>query len=157
MAIEKVKNYFKSLKLEDRILEFSQTCATVKDAAVAINCFESEIAKSLSFLVNGKPIVIVMAGDVKIDNSKFKSVFGVKPSLIPIQLLNELIGHDVGGICPFAVNENVQIYLDNSLKEHVYLYPAAGSSNSAIKLSLNELEKYSNYTSWVEVSKKISS
>lgn len=95
--------------------------------------------------------------NIKIDNSKFKSVFGVKPSFIPIQLLNELIGHDVGGICPFAVNENVQIYLDNSLKEHVYLYPAAGSSNSAIKLSLNELEKYSNYTSWVEVSKKISS
>lgn len=155
MSLVKVKEYFKKYGLENKIMEFDVSSATVKDAAKAINCKEEEIAKTLSFIVANKPILIVVAGDSKIDNGKFKTEFQTKAKMIPFDNVEELIGHAVGGVCPFGINENVDVYLDNSLKRFKIVYPACGSSNSAIKLTLNELEKISNYKKWVDVCKDI--
>ena len=153
MAIEKVKQYFKNWGLENRIQEFAISSATVKLAAEALRCEPCRIAKTLSFLVNGKPILIVAAGDVKIDNAKYKAQFGTKAKMIPAQEAEEWIGHAVGGICPFAVKEGVTIYLDESLKRFDTVFPACGSSNSAIELTIDELEKYSNFSAWIDVCK----
>lgn len=154
MSLLKVREYLKKYNLEERIREFPVTSATVKDAALALKCREEEIAKTLSFMVDDKPILIVLAGNYKIDNSKFKAEFHTKAKMISSDLVEKLIGHGVGGVCPFGVNENVLIYLDVSLKEHKIIYPAAGTSNSAVKLTLEELEKVSNYKKWVDVGKK---
>lgn len=153
MSIEKVKEYFKQYNIENRILELDHTSATVELAAKALDCQPSDIAKTMSFLVGENPIVVVMAGDMRIDNPKYKHTFGKKAKMIQTDVVEEIIGHQVGGVCPFAVNENVKVYLDESLKAHEYIYPACGSSNSAIKLSISELEKYSNYVEWVDVCK----
>lgn len=155
MSLLKVKEYLKKYNLEERIMEFPVTSATVKDAALALKCNEEEIAKTLSFMVDDKPILIVVAGDYKIDNSKFKAEFHTKAKMIPSTLVENLIGHAVGGVCPFGVKEDVDIYLDISLKKLKTVYPAAGTSNSAVKLTLEELEKVSNYKKWVDVCKKI--
>ena len=155
MAIEKVKEYFRKYGMEDRIQEFQVSSATVALAAQALNCEHGRIAKTLSFMVNEKPILIVAAGDVKIDNPKYKAQFGTKAKMLSPQQVEELIGHAVGGVCPFAVNENVSIYLDESLKRFETVFPACGSSNSAIELTIDELEKYSLYTDWVDVCKDI--
>ena len=155
MSIIKVKEYFKKFGKDKDIQEFEISSATVALAAQALNCKESEIAKTLSFQLKDGVILIVMAGDYKIDNSKFKATFQEKAVMLKFDEVENLIGHAVGGVCPFAINEGVKVYLDNSLKEHKYVYPACGSSNSAIKLSIAELEKYSNYTSWVDVGKLI--
>ncbi len=153
MSIIKAKEYLKKFNLDNQVMEFPVSSATVEEAAKAINCEEKEIAKSLSFLVEDKPILIVVAGDCKIDNGKYKAEFSTKAKMIPFEKVEELIGHAVGGVCPFGLNENVDIYLDESLKRLQTVYPACGSSNSAIKLKVEELEKIVNYKKWVNVCK----
>lgn len=153
MSIEKVKNYFKAFGLEDRIREFETSSATVELAAAALNCEPERIAKSLSFIVKDKPVIIVTAGDVKIDNKKFKNIFETKARMIDKDMVGDLIGHDVGGVCPFAIKDGVEVYLDDSLKRFDTVFPACGSSNSAIELSIEELEKCSNYKAWLDVCK----
>lgn len=153
MSIEKVKEYFKSLGIEERIQEFEISSATVELAAKALNCEESRIAKTLSFHVGDKVVLVVAAGDVKIDNAKYKAQFGKKAKMLSFDEAESLIGHAVGGVCPFAVNEGVETYLDISLKRFDTVFPACGSSNSAIELSMKELEQYSQYISWVDVCK----
>ena len=155
MSFVKAKEYLKKFGLENKIMEFDVSSATVEEAAKAINCKEEEIVKTLSFIVDDKPILIAVAGDSKIDNNKFKAEFQTKAKMIPFERVEELIGHTVGGVCPFGVNENVEVYLDNSLKRFTTVYPACGSSNSAVKLTLDELEKTSSYKKWVDVSKNI--
>ena len=153
MAIEKVKEFFKTFNIENRVIEFETSSATVELAALALNCEPCRIAKTLSFLVNENPILIVCAGDVKIDNSKFKAQFNTKAKMLEFAQVEPLIGHAVGGVCPFAINENVKVYLDESLKRFTTVFPACGSSNSAIELTISELEKYSNFVSWIDVCK----
>lgn len=153
MSLERAKKYLERYNLEDKIMEFTQSSATVKEAAKAIGCKESEIAKTLSFLIEDKPILIVVAGDCKIDNGKYKQEFGKKAKMIPYEEVEKLIGHNVGGVCPFGINENVTVYLDNSLKKFDTIYPACGESNTAVKLTIEELEKTSNYKKWIDVCK----
>lgn len=155
MSFLKAKKHLQKYGLEDKIMEFDVSSATVEEAAKAINCKESEIAKTLSFIIEDKPILIVISGDSKVDNSKFKEEFHTKAKMIPFEKVEELIGHAAGGVCPFGINENVEVYLDNSLKRFEIIYPACGSSNSAVKLTLNELEEISNYKKWVDVCKSI--
>lgn len=155
MSKEAVKEYFKKYGIENRIQELEESSATVELAAKALGCEPERIAKTLSFKVEDKPILIVVAGDAKIDNAKYKAKFNTKAKMLNIEEVEELIGHKVGGVCPFAIKENVKVYLDISLKRFEYVYPAAGSGNSAIKLSIEELEKYSNYNEWVDVSKLV--
>lgn len=155
MSFIKAKEYIEKYGLEKNIMEFTVSSATVEEAARAVNCREEEIAKTLSFLVEEKPIVIVVAGDKKIDNSKYKAEFHSKAKMIPFDNVEKLIGHEVGGVCPFGIKENVQVYLDISLKRFPIVYPACGSSNSAIKLTIEELEKISNYKKWIDVCKDI--
>ena len=152
MAIDKVKSYFKQFNMDNRIIEFNVSSATVEDAAKALNTEGKRIAKTLSFKTKDNIILIVLAGDAKISNSKYKSLFHEKAHMLQFDEVNELIGHPVGGVCPFAVNDNVIIYLDESLKRFKTVFPACGSTNSAIELSIEELEKYSNYKSWIDVS-----
>lgn len=153
MAIEKVKAYFAEYNMEGKILEFEVSSATVELAAKAVNCEPERIAKTLSFVVQEKPILIVAAGDAKIDNSKYKAMFHTKAKMIPAQDVEDLIGHAVGGVCPFGINDEVVVYLDESLKRFESVFPACGSSNSAIELSISELERYSNYKEWIDVCK----
>ncbi len=153
MAIEKVKAYFKQLGIDARVLEFDVSSATVELAAQALNCEPCRIAKSLSFLVDGAAVLVVAAGDARVDNAKFKAKFHVKAKMLSPADTEALIGHAVGGVCPFAVNDGVKVYLDDSLKRFETVFPACGSSNSAIELTLPELERYSNCTEWVDVCK----
>ena len=153
MSIEKVRDYFKKYNMEERIQKFEESSATVELAAKALKCEPKRIAKTLSFKINDKPILIVVAGDAKIDNSKYKAQFNKKAKMLTYEEVLELIGHPVGGACPFAINDGVIVYLDESLKRFETVYPACGSANSAIELSIEELEKYSNYISWVDVCK----
>lgn len=153
MAIESVKDYFREIGLEDRIQEFTVSSATVALAAQALGCEECRIAKTLSFHVDDKVVLIVAAGDAKIDNSKYKAQFGTKAKMLAFDEAEELIGHAVGGVCPFAVNEGVEVYLDVSLKRFETVFPACGSSNSAIELNMEELEKYSGSLAWIDVCK----
>ena len=153
MSIERVREYFKARGIEDRIREFDSSSATVALAAQALHCEENRIAKTLSFHVKEKVVLIVMAGDAKIDNPKYKAQFGTKAKMLTPEEVETLVGHAVGGVCPFAVNEGVKVYLDVSLKRFETVFPACGSSNSAIELTIAELEKYSGYTDWVDVCK----
>lgn len=153
MAIEKVRNYFRGMGMEHRIQEFDASSATVELAAKALSCEPCRIAKTLSFIVNDDPILIVTAGDAKIDNGKYKKRFGTKAKMLVSEDVPELVGHAVGGVCPFAVNEGVKVYLDQSLKRFETVFPACGSSNSAIELTIEELERYSLYCEWVDVCK----
>ncbi len=153
MAIDKVREYMKKYGRENDIMEFGVSSATVSEAAQAIGCDEESIAKTLSFIVNNIPIVIVVAGDKKIDNRKYKDYFHEKAKMVPYDKLAEIIGHEAGGVCPFGLNEGVLVYLDKSLKEHDIVYPACGSHNSAIKLSIDELENITNFEDWIDVSK----
>jgi len=139
MAIEKVREYFRSKGIEDRIQEFETSSATVALAAQALGCAENRIAKTLSFHVGEDIILVVAAGDAKIDNAKYKGFFGAKAKMLAFEEAEPLIGHAVGGVCPFAVNDGVKVYLDVSLKRFDTVFPACGSSNSAIELSLDEL------------------
>ena len=153
MAIEKVREFFKNFGMEERILEFSVSSATVELAAKALGCEPKRIAKTLSFMVGENPILIVAAGDARIANPKYKAQFGTKAAMLAFEDAEKLIGHAVGGVCPFAVNEGVLVYLDESLRRFETVFPAAGSSNSAIELSIPELEKYSGSLGWIDVCK----
>jgi prolyl-tRNA editing enzyme YbaK/EbsC (Cys-tRNA(Pro) deacylase) len=153
MSIEKVRRYFSAYGLEDKILEFDVSSATVELAAKALGCEGKRIAKTLSFDINNNGVLIVTAGDAKIDNAKFKARFHTKARMLSAAAAAEVIGHAVGGVCPFAQNDGVGVYLDESLKRFDTVYPACGSANSAIELTIAELEKYSNYIEWVDVCK----
>ena len=139
--------------MEERILEFDVSSATVQLAAEALHCEPCRIAKTLSFSLSGAPILIVAAGDARIDNQKYKARFGAKAKMLTPDEAVELIGHAVGGVCPFATKEGVTVYLDKSLKRFDTVFPACGSSNSAIELTVPELERYSGYAEWVDVCK----
>lgn len=153
MSIEKVKQFFADYGMEARILEFPVSSATVELAAQALNCEGCRIVKTLSFSVNGAPILICAAGDAKVDNAKYKAYFGVKAKMLSHEDAAAMIGHAVGGVCPFAVNEGVSVYLDESIKRFETVFPAAGSSNSAVELTIPEMERYSNFSAWVDVCK----
>ena len=153
MSLEKAKEHLKKYKLDQNIMEFITSSATVQEAAIALNCTEGEIAKTLSFMVEEKPILIVVSGDAKIDNSKYKAEFHKKTKMIPHENVEKIIGHQVGGVCPFGINEGVEVYLDKSLQKYKTVYPASGSSNSAVKLTIQELEQASNYQKWIDVCK----
>lgn len=153
MAIDKVRAYFKQFDMENRIQEFDVSSATVELAAEALHCEPCRIAKTLSFMVNDKPILIVMAGDVKIDNAKYKTQFKTKAKMLGYDEVESCIGHAVGGVCPFAIQNDVDVYLDNSLKRFETVFPACGSSNSAIELTIEELDKYAAPVEWIDVCK----
>ena len=153
MAIEKVKAYFASLGMEERVLEFEVSSATVELAAAAVGCEPGRIAKTLSFDVRGTAVLIVCAGNARIDNPKYKAQFSAKAKMLTPDEAAEKVGHAVGGVCPFAVNEGVEVYLDESLKAYETVYPACGSSNSAIELTIPELEQVSGFAAWVDVCK----
>lgn len=153
MAIEKVKAYFKEFGIENKVMELENSSATVELAAAALGTAPERIAKTLSFLVDDNPILIVAAGDARVDNKKYRTFFGAKAKMIPSEDVERIIGHAIGGVCPFAINEGVKVYLDESLKRFETVFPACGSSNSAIELTMQELEKYSNSSNWIDVSK----
>lgn len=151
MSLESAKKHIEKFQLQDRISIHNEIIPTVADAANQIGCSESQIAKTLAFMVNEKPILIVMAGDKKVNNKEFKNTFGVKAKMIKPEFTLELIGHEIGGICPFGIKDNVLVYLDESLKKHEIIYPACGSRDSSIELSIEELEKVSNFEYWINV------
>lgn len=153
MAVEKVREYLRTYHMEERILEFDVSSATVELAAQAVGCEPERIAKTMSFLVNEEVILIVTAGDVKIDNKKYKQYFHAKAKMIPFEEVEEYIGHAPGGVCPFAVKEGVRAYLDESLKRFETVYPAAGSANSAVRLTPQELEQCIENVTWIDVCK----
>lgn len=153
MSIDKVKAYLKSFGLDGRVQEFAVSSATVELAAQALGCEPGRIAKTLSFMVHEHPILVVAAGDARIDNPKYKARFAAKARMLSPQEAETLVGHAVGGVCPFAVAEGVAVYLDESLKRFKTVFPACGSSNSAIELTIPELERCSGYEAWVNVCK----
>lgn len=153
MSIERVKAYFRAYGLEENIQEFEVSSATVQLAAEALHCEPQRIAKTLSFMINGNAVLVVMAGDAKIDNAKYKAQFGLKAKMLSPEEAEQMVGHAVGGVCPFAVNKDVKVYLDISLKRFETVFPACGSSNSAIKLTIPELQQYSRPIGWVDVCK----
>ena len=153
MSVERVREYLKQWNAEERILEFDVSSATVELAAQALHCAPAHIAKTLSFHLEERVVLIVAAGDARIDNRKYKARFGKKAVMLAAEEAEELVGHAVGGVCPFAVKEGVEVYLDLSLKRFQEVYPACGSSNSAICLTIPELECFSGYLEWVDVCK----
>lgn len=153
MSVEVVKEFFKKWNMEDRIQEFPISSATVEEAAEALHCEEKRIAKTMSFLVNGKAILIVMAGDAKVDNPKYKAQFHTKAIMLKPDEVIEMIGHPAGGVCAFGIKDDIKVYLDESLKRYETVFPACGSRNSAIELTLLELEKYSGYCEWINICK----
>lgn len=154
MSIERVRAYFREFGMEERILEFDVSSATVELAAQAVGVEGARIAKTLSFLLKDDScVLIVAAGDAKVDNAKYKAFFGTKAKMLPHDAVPEYVGHAVGGVCPFAVKEGVKVYLDESLKRFDTVFPAAGSGNSAIEMTMGDLEKYSGYTAWIDVCK----
>ena len=153
MSIEKVRKLFAQYGIADRIREFDVSSATVELAAQALHCEPCRIAKTLSFMVNGAPILIVAAGDARIDNPRYKAQFGTKAKMLTPDEAVALVGYAVGGVCPFAVNEGVTVYLDASLRRFETVFPACGSSNSGIEMTPEELEKYAAPAAWVDVCK----
>lgn len=155
MSLEKVKQYFHEFGLEDQVKVLSQSSATVEAAAVAVGCEPARIAKTMSFFVGNEAILIVVAGDVKIDNKKYKEFFHQKAKMIPFDEVEKYVGHAPGGVCPFVIPEGVKVYLDVSLKRFEIVYPAAGTGNSAVELSVDELAKYSKMLEWIDVCKLV--
>ena len=153
MSIELAREYLEKFGIEDRIQEFTVSSATVALAAEALGCAPQRIAKTMAFLVDGAAILIVAAGDVKVDNSKYKQQYHTKAKMLSPDELVEMVGHAMGGVCPFGVKEGVTVYLDESLKRFTTVYPACGSPSSAIELTIPQLEQYSGYTAWVDVCK----
>ena len=153
MSIEKAKAYLRQFGAEDRVIEFPVSSATVELAAEAAHCEPARIAKTLSFLVDGGCALVVAAGDAKVDNPRFKAQFHTKAKMLTPGEVEAMVGHAVGGVCPFAVNPGVKIYLDASLRRFETVFPACGSSNSAIELTIPEMEKYSGYKEWIDVCK----
>ena len=152
MSIERVRAFMRERNMEDRILEFDVSSATVALAAEAVGCAPERIAKTLSFLVDGGAVLVVAAGDARVDNPKFKAQFHTKAKMLTPEEVVNLVGHAVGGVCPFAVNEGVKVYLDESLRRFETVFPACGSANSAIELTLSELEQLSG-GEWIDVCK----
>ncbi|MBF4692251.1 YbaK/EbsC family protein [Fusibacter ferrireducens] len=153
MAFDRVKKYFENVGLGDRVKELENSSATVELAAKAIGCEPKQIAKTMSFFIEEQPVLIVTAGDAKIDNKKYKQTFDKKAKMIPWDQVEERIGHSPGGVCPFAVKTDVEVYLDVSLRRFDYVYPAGGSGNSAVKVTLEELIEYSESKGWIDVCK----
>ncbi|WP_339255635.1 YbaK/EbsC family protein [Paenibacillus sp. FSL R5-0713] len=153
MAIEKVKDFFKQYGMNSQIIEFEVSSETVDLAASALGCEPKRIAKTLSFMVNGQAVLVVAAGDAKVDNKKFKEYFKTKAKMLSPDETMDMVGHAIGGVCPFAIKNDVSVYLDISLKRFETIYPACGSSNSAIELTIKQLEKYSSYSEWIDVCK----
>ena len=153
MSLEQVKQYFDSLGLGQRVHELAQSSATVEEAAVAVGCEPERIAKTMSFLLGEEPILIVTAGDARIDNKKYKEHFHQKAKMIPGELVEQYVGHAPGGVCPFGIPEKTRVFLDVSLKRFEIVYPAAGTSNSAVELSIKELEDCSRSREWIDVCK----
>lgn len=153
MAIDQVRAYLRAFGAEERILEFPVSSATVALAAQALGCEEARIAKTLSFAQGEGCILVVAAGDAKVDNAKFKARFAMKAKMLSPDDAQRLVGHAVGGVCPFGVNAGVPVYLDESLRRFETVFPACGSANSAIELTLDELERFSGAESWVDVCK----
>ena len=151
MSLDKAKNHLEKFGLEDRIKEFTVSSATVALAAEALGTEEARIAKSLSFMCNDEPILIIAAGDAKVNNAKYRATFGTKARMLPFESVEELIGHGVGGVCPFGVNDGVKVYLDESLRRFEIVYPAAGTASSAVELTIDELERASVSVGWVDV------
>ena len=153
MALERAKEYLRNKGFEDRIIIPEHTSATVAEAAEALGCEPGMIAKTLSFLQGEQPVLILAEGMARIDNKKYKSYFGCKAKMIPADMVEPLIGHDIGGVCPFGVNDGVLVYLDVSLKMHETVYPAAGTDHSAVRLSIEDLERACDYAEWIDVCK----
>ncbi len=153
MSVEKVQKYFDDLGLGSRVIIPEKSSATVEEAALAIGCEPKEIAKTMSFLLGGSPMLIVTAGDTKVDNAKYKGTFHEKARMIPGDQVEGFIGHPPGGVCPFAIDKSIPVWLDVSLKRFDIVYPAAGSGHSAVKLTVDELERYSGSSGWVDVCK----
>jgi len=153
MSVELVKKYFSQWNMEGRVQEFPVSSATVAEAAVALGCKEQEIAKTMAFKIDRHAILIVTAGDAKVDNGKYKAKFHAKAAMLKGDEVEEMTGHPIGGVCPFAPKDGVTVYLDVSMKRFQKVYPACGSANSAIGLSLEELEKYSKFQEWIDVCK----
>ena len=153
MALEKARAYLAQKGFDERIIIPEQSSATVAEAAAALGCAPGMIAKTLSFLQNDRPVLILAEGLSRIDNQKYRARFGCKAKMIPPEQVEALIGHAVGGVCPFGVNEGVTVYLDESLKQHETVYPAAGSDHSAVRLSIAELERCCNGPEWVDICK----
>ena len=153
MSIERVKEYFAKENIEAPIMEFDVSSATVELAAAAIGCEPERIAKTMAFKDGDGCLLVVIAGDAKVDNAKYKQQFGTKAKMVPIDELEQLVGHAIGGVCPFGINEGVPVYLDESLKRFKTVFPACGSSNSAVELTIAQLEQYSVAIEWVDVCK----
>lgn len=151
--MDKVKEYLKKYNMDDKIIEFDASTATVELAAKALNCEEARIAKTLSFRLKDKCILIVTAGDKKIDNAKYRNEFGEKAKMLHFEEVLDVIGHPVGGVCPFAINDGIEIYLDNSLKEYKTVFPACGSNHNAIEITPEDLERVTDCTKWIDVTK----
>lgn len=154
MSVERVREYFRRYGLADRIMEFDRSSATVELAAATLGCEPGRIAKTLSFVLKGKVLLVVVAGDARIDNAKYKTCFGIKAKMLPREKTEALVGYSAGGVCPFAVNSGVEVCLDVSVKRYERVFPACGSANSAIGLSIAELERYSGGI-WVDVCKNM--
>lgn len=154
MSLTKVQEYFRGTELETKVIVLEESSATVALAAAALGTEEDRIAKTLSFLVHDEPVLIVVSGQSKVDNKKFKAKFAAKAKMLSFDSVEELIGHAPGGVCPFAVKEDVKVYLDESLKKHEIVYPAAGSDNSAVEMTIPQLERYSGFLEWVDVCKE---
>lgn len=153
MAVDKARAHLRAFGLDDRIMEFEVSSATVELAAKAVGCAPEMIAKTLSFIVGDNTVLIVAAGDARIDNTKFKAQFHTKAKMPPADQVEELVGHKAGGVCPFGVNDGVEVYLDASLRRFDIVYPAASSANSAVRLTVDELERSSGSLGWVDVCK----
>ena len=153
MSREKVIAYFKKNNLENKIYEFEESSATVELAAQRLNCKPERIAKTLAFMVENNPILIVAAGDAKVDNVKYRQEFNSKAIMVPKEDLEALVGHSVGGVCPFAIKQGVKVYLDTSIKRFDTVFPACGASNNAIELTIEQLEEHSRYVKWIDVCK----
>lgn len=153
MSIERARSWLAQFGTDQRILELEQSSATVALAAEALGCAPERIAKTLSFMLDGNPILIVAAGDARIDNHRYKASFGSKAKMLSPAEAADLVGHSVGGVCPFGVNEGTKVYLDESLRRFETVFPACGSSNSAIQLTIPELEQFSASCGWVDVCK----
>ena len=153
MAIEKVREYFRQFGMEERVTELSESSATVDLAAKAVGVEGARISKTLSFKTAEGCMLILMAGDARIDNKKFKAKFGMKAKMLTAEEVDTMIGHSIGGVCPFGIDPSIPVYLDNSMKRFETVFPAAGSSNSMIELNLDELYKYSNALEWIDVTK----
>ena len=154
MAFEKAKSQLDRFGLADRIIVTQHSSATVAEAAEALGCEEAMIAKTLSFLQGESPVLILADGVARIDNRKYKDRFGCKARMIPAEQVEALVGHDIGGVCPFGVNEGVRVYLDESLRRHEIVYPAVGTDHSGVKLTIPELDKCSSSIGWVDVCKE---